>query len=90
MWRNNWLRKSPSSSSPFFLKENCGGVPHSASFNFFYKKDYTENRDTYRDTLGGKKVNKKIKNFKQAFLAIVQFVGAEIASLLRAEGELAS
>ena len=72
------------------MKENYGGVPHIASFLIFFKKDYTENRDTHRVTLGGKNVNKKIKNSKQAYLAIVQFVGAEIASLLRAEGELAS
>ena len=74
----------------FFFEGKLWGSSPQCFILFFYKNDYTENRDTYRDTLGGKKVNKKIKNFKQAFLAIVQFVGAEIASLLRAKGELAS
>ena len=40
----------------FFLKKNCGGVPHSASRFFIYKeKERTVQEETYRSTSGGKK-----------------------------------
>ena len=77
----------------FFLKENCGGVPHSIS-DFFIsinkRKLYKEGEKLTEVHLGGRKDKKNNKRAIQLYLAIGLFGDGEIPSLLRDEDAPAS
>ena len=54
----------------FFLKKNCGGVPHSASFCIFIKEKTVQDKEDLQPHQGGKK-DKNNKISKLLYLAIV-------------------
>jgi hypothetical protein len=76
----------PKDDLDFFFKENCGGVPHSASFFIILKrKGLYRRKKTYRGTSGGRKEMKNRRAI-QLYLSIEQFEDGESPSLLKDEG----